>query len=523
MTYPQVRHLQTGVSPDIGDPLLSTWRLSWVAHQLVRDPIHLFDANIFHPARHTLAFSDSMLVPALTAAPLVWIGVPQLVAYNLLLLSGFALSGIGMFVLVRSLTRDTGAALVAGFVFAFLPFRFVHYAHLELQMAHWMPLCLWALHRTVEGGRIRHGLLAGVFFALQVLSSLYYAIFFATVLVPLIGALALSAGRERLRRSIRPLLAGAAVVGVLAAPVAIPYLAARESVGERPEWEVQFYSATGQNYLAAHTRNAMYAEITAGLGQQERELFQGFFVPVVALVALWPPLSAVRIAYLLALILAFEASLGFNGFSYGWLHELVLPYRGLRVPARMAMLVGMFLSVFVGYGVTRLRARRSAPLASAVALGIALLVFAEYRSNLTFAHVSPSAPPVYERLRMEPPSVLLELPLKSPDIFLEPVYMYFSTFHWHKLVNGYSGFSPPSYPRLLKLIAGFPHRESIAELRRRGVDFVVVHGALFERRGEYERIVAAMDLRPDFELVGTYPWQGQDTRLYRLRAASGWR
>jgi hypothetical protein len=267
----------------------------------------------------------------------------------------------------------------------------------------------------------------------------------------------------------------------------------------------------------------MYGELTAGLGQQERELFQGFFVPIVALVALWPPLSAVRIAYLLALTLAFEASLGFNGFSYGWLHELVLPYRGLRVPARMAMLVGMCLSVLVGYGVARLRARRSAAVASVVASGIALLVFAEYRSNLTFGHVWRSAPPVYERLRAEPPSVLLEVPLRSPDIFLEPVYMYFSTFHWHRLVNGYSGFSPPSYPRLLKLIANFPHRESIAELRRRRVDFVVVHGALFERQGEYEHIVAAMDRRADFELVGTYPWQGKDTRLYRLRAAGGWR
>ena len=50
----------------------------------------------------------------------------------------------------------------------------------------------------------------------------------------------------------------------------------------------------------------------------------------------------------------------------------------------------------------------------------------------------------------------MELPLKSPDIYLEPVYMYFSTFHWHKLVNGYSGFSPPSYARLLGLVAEIP-------------------------------------------------------------------
>ena len=37
----------------------------------------------------------------------------------------------------------------------------------------------------------------------------------------------------------------------------------------------------------------------------------------------------------------------------------------------------------------------------------------------------------------------------APDIALEPIYMYFSTFRWHKLVNGYSGFSPPSYQVIL--------------------------------------------------------------------------
>ena len=78
MTYPQIRVLDRGVSMDIGDPLLSTWRLSWFAHQLPRDPMHLFDGNIFYPEKNTLAFSDAMIVPSLTVAPLVWLGVHQL-------------------------------------------------------------------------------------------------------------------------------------------------------------------------------------------------------------------------------------------------------------------------------------------------------------------------------------------------------------------------------------------------------------------------------------------------------------
>src|SRR3954467_9166211 len=96
MTYPQVRVLDRAVTPDSGDPLLSTWRLAWFAHQLPRDPRHLFDANIFYPERNTLAFSDAMLVPSAMIAPLVWLGVPHLLAYNVLLLSAFALSGAAM-------------------------------------------------------------------------------------------------------------------------------------------------------------------------------------------------------------------------------------------------------------------------------------------------------------------------------------------------------------------------------------------------------------------------------------------
>ncbi len=520
MTYPQVRFLSTGVSPDVGDPLLSTWRLSWIAHQIVRDPLHLFDANIFYPSRHTLAFSDAMLAPALTVAPLVWLGVPQLVAYNLLFLSGFAFSGIGMFILVRSLTGNVGAALVAGFVFAFLPFRFIHYAHLELQMAQWMPLCLWALHRTIEHGRLRDGLLTGLFFALQALSSLYYAIFLATVLVPMVAVMLL-AQRESFARSIRPLAAGGVLAALLVAPVALPYFSAREAVGERPRFEIEFYSATPQDYMSAHPRNAMFGELTAFRRHQERELFQGVVVPLIALIALWPPLSAARIGYLLALLLAFEASLGFNGFSYRWLHEYVLPYKGLRVPARMAMLVGLSLSVLVGYGVARLTARRTALAGAVITAAIALVVFLEYRTNLTLAFIWPTAPPVYDQLKREPPSVLLELPLRSPDIYLEPVYMYFSTFHWHRLVNGYSGFSPPSYAKLLELIGTFPDEASLAELRRRHVGFVVLHGALFEDQREYQRTVREMDQGGDFELVGIYPWESRETRLYRMTSATG--
>ena len=516
MTWPQANLLNRGISPDIGDPLLSTWRLAWVAHQLPRDPLHLFDANIFYPAKHTLAFSDAMLVPALTAAPFLWLGVHQLFVYNVMLLSGFALSGAAMFLLVRSLTRHTGAALVAGFVFAFLPYRYMHYAHLELQMAQWMPMTLWALHRTFSGGRMRDGILTGLFLACQTLSSMYYGIFFATFLIPVGLALLLSAERSRVWPALKALAVGAVLAAIVVVPVTRPYFAARESVGERPMSEVEFYSALPQDYLVAHPRNVLMGPRSAGQGSQERELYMGVVTPVLAIAALWPPLSAARMGYAVGLAVAFELSLGTNGKLYPWMRAHVLPFRGLRVPARMAIVVGLSLAVLVGYAVARIsRARRSRTAQIAVIVVIAVVIAVEYRSRLPLRIVWLKPAPVYDTLTSHPDAVLLELPLIAPDVALEPIYMYFSTFHWHPLANGYSGFSPPAYGELLQRMKEFPDDPSLATIRDRGVDYIIVHGALYSP-GEYRQLIEAMDQRADLRLESQTRWEARETRAYRV-------
>lgn len=520
MTYPQVRFLGEPVVPDHGDPLLSTWRLAWVAHQLPRDPLHLFHANIFHPERYTLALSDAMIVPSLTVAPLVWLGAHQVVAYNILLLSGFVLSGTGMFVLVRSLTGHMGAALLAGAVFAFLPYRFTHYSHVELQMAQWMPLSLWALHRTAATGRLRHGILAGAFLALQTLSSLYYGIFFATYLAVVAPIVLLGAGRANAVRALRPLAAGLALAALVTIPVTIPYLHAREIVGERNVEEIHLYSATPRDYVVAPFPNVMFGVPSWRLkwSRPERELFQGIAAPLLLVVALWPPLTAARIAYALGLALAFDASLGFNGYVYPLLHTFAFPYRGLRVPARMAILVGLSLSILAGLAAARIASLPRRRWLSAVALAtLTAGILLEYRTTVRLRHVWPSPPPLYDALPRSTRAIL-ELPLVEPGTTIEPTYMYFSTFHWHKLANGYSGFTPRSHQHLLEMMSTFPDAAGMAELRRREVDAIVVHGAFHRSQDVYRKLVGALDSRPDVALVRTLTWEGYESRVYRVLA-----
>ncbi|MBW8866184.1 MAG: glycosyltransferase family 39 protein [Acidobacteria bacterium] len=268
MTYPQVFHMMEGVHDD-GDPLMVTWVLAWVAHQLPRAPAHLFDANIFYPERNTLAYSETLLVPGAAAAPLHWAGVPPILIYNLVFLSGFAISGVTVALLVRRLTGHSGAAILAGIVFAFPPYRIDHYAHLQLQQTQFIPLAMLAFHRLLDTNRLRDGVWLGVAVACQMLSCMYYGLFLIPYMTVVCGAL-LIARREMPRRRLAALAIAAAVIVVMLLPVGRAYMAARAVVGERGRAEVADGSATWRNYLAPPEVNAVYGKVFARFMEPER-------------------------------------------------------------------------------------------------------------------------------------------------------------------------------------------------------------------------------------------------------------
>jgi hypothetical protein len=522
MTYPQVLHL-TDVVHDDGDPLLNAWALAWVAHQLPRAPAHIFDANIFYPERRTLAFSETLLAPAIAAAPLRWLGAGPLLVYNIVFLSGFFLSGAGVALLVRSLTGSGAAGFIGGIVFAFLPYRIDHYPHLQLQQTQCLPLAFWAFHRLLKSERIRDGVLFGLFTAGQVLSCMYYGLF----LVPYMAAVCavMVAGRRMLTRARIAALAAAAAVALIAvAPVGRAYLEARKVVGERSAEEVEKGSAQIRNYLGPPEFNLLYGEALKPFADGERRLFPGFAAIALALVGILmaPRLETNRRAiwaYTVGLAVAFDLSLGFNGLLYPVLYEYVLPFRGLRIPARMGVIVGFSLAVLAGFGTDAMMRRRG----SIVAAAIAAVMLLEYASKPLDLRRIPPPPESYADLLADrgdsPTAAIFEFPAAAVD---DPTYMYYSTFHWQYLVNGYSGFFPPSYSRLLEAVHGFPDRASFDAIKAHGPRYLLVHGErLFGAR--YEQLIPELAKRKDLTLISRRPSVGPDGHreisLYRISYA----
>jgi len=462
----------SGFIGEHGDSYFSVWRLAWVAHKLPRDPLHLFDANIFYPHPATLAYSDAMLLPATVLSPLHWLHVHPVAVYNLTLLGAFVASGVAACLLVTHLTESFAAGLLGGVIFAFSPHRFEHFDHLELQFAFWIPLAVLAWHHAVA--RNRGYLFVGTLAAGQVLSSIYHGMFLLLWLAVLTAVRLHATPR-------RAVQAGALILAVpllVMALYAVPYMRSRADVGERGPAEVAGYSAVPTDFLSAPRNSRLYGW-TAWLGANERHLFPGVVALGLLVVGLWPPLDRTRMVHAVGLALALDLTLGFNGGLYHLLYAWVLPFRGLRVPARADILVLLGTAVIAGYGLTRITRTIHRPrLAAAVSLAVVIAASVECLAAPRLIRVPTNISVWYASLRDRPGTVIFEWPVTVPwrlYNMLDVEYMYRSTRHWQPLLNGYSGNYPNSYIGLLYDMRSFPDTKTIAELQRRGVTVLVLH------------------------------------------------
>ena len=238
-----------------------------------------------------------MLLQGILGAPLVALGVPVIGVANLLTFVALVGSAFFAYLLAYRLTNHRGAALVAGLVFAFSPYRRVHLQHLELQWAQWMPLAFWAWHRLLDTGRMRDGLLCAAAILLQLLSSIYYAVFLAVGLA-VVGTITLVARRGRIAApAVLGLVSGAVIVVGVAAIYGQPYAYVRTLVGDRSLEETTRYSATPRSFVTIPADNVVYRHVLPHDGEGETELFPGVTPVVLAGAALIPPATAAAAAY----------------------------------------------------------------------------------------------------------------------------------------------------------------------------------------------------------------------------------
>jgi hypothetical protein len=208
--------------------------------------------------------------------------------------------------------------------------------------------------------------------------------------------------------------------------------------------------------------------------------------------------------FVAVLLTAMWLSLGPIPQSLGRPVEIVAPYRllfehvpgfdGVRVPARFAMIVALALAVLAGYGAAWVSQARLGRAILIVAAVVAVLegtrlpfivngAYALRDFNTPEARLfrPARAPAVYREVAAQPSdAVLIELPLGPPDFDLRA--MFYSVVHWRPLVNGYSGFYPPHYGRLITALSEIPRHAdlSMEALRSTGATHLILHQAAYK-------------------------------------------
>ena len=442
------------------DGRLNVWILSWVAHSLVTDPASLFDAPIFFPVPLSLALSENLLVPAVLAAPFSLAGEPVL-GYNFALLLSYALSGVGVQLLVRRVTGDGWAAFVAGVLFAAGAHRWTRLAHLHAQATLFLPFALFALDRFWQRRTVKRGLVLGATLALQALTSIYMGAMAATAVA--LSLLATSFGGLR-GRDVGRLVPGALLAVALTFPVGSAYLQMRDLHGV--EWQVRDvvpHATTLESYVAAGSR--LYGDLTGRYLDPERHrrpLFPGAVPLILGLAGIAVAPRRYRVVAALIGVTGVLISLGPTTVFYRWLHEQIFLFRGIRAVSRFALLPLLALVVLSGLAMAG-RARLAW-------LALVLGLVEACNVPLRFGRYEP--PGELAQLLAQGEGAVVHAPLGMRDTR----WMLEQLGHFRPLVNGYSGLTPRHYEWAHELIDGAPGPagdESLRLLRSAGVAHIV--------------------------------------------------
>lgn len=482
LTWPLALHLGTIGRADNGDGRLSIWNVAWVARTLVVDPLHVFDANIFHPHRWTLAYSESNLGAGILAIPVYWATGNPYAAHNVVFLLSFVLSATGTYYLVRYLVGDRRSAAVAAVCFAFCPYVFAHTPHIQLLMTAGLPFSMLAFHRVADTPTPRRGTALGLTMAAQALFCGYYAVF-VTLMVGF-AVLVVAAVRHRWT-DVRYWVAVSVAAGValgFSLPLFAPYLGLQRATGfNRPLDAARSWSADWRAYFASSS--SAHAWLLRVIGTWNEVLFPGFVAlvfGVAGLAAGWVArgrLREVSILYGALAALALWASFGPAGGLYGVLYAAVPVFNLLHAPSRFGVVVTFALSVLAGVAMSALLRNHSRPVLVTIVL-LAVTV-TELRVPLSF----PPVPPVetaYRVLAGLPQGAVIEMPVYSARFaFARTEYMLSSTAHWMPLVNAYSDYIPQDFIDNTEALGGFPSRASFAILERDRVRYAVFHLDLF--------------------------------------------
>jgi hypothetical protein len=335
------------------DPQLFIWYLGWIPHQLSQGLNPLFTDYLSYPPGANLMWNTSMIFPAVVLWPVTALAGP-VVAYNLLITGGIALSAWCGFLAARRFVESDRMCFLAGLVYGFSPGLIAQaLGHPHVVVALFPPIALILGHEILVRRRLNPlvaGALAGVAGAIQLLTG--EEVLAVTGLIAAVGVALLAVQRREEVRSSVPYVAKAAAASLVVFAALAAYPLGFQFFGpQRVFGNVQGPDVYVSDLLAFFLPSNLIhftgnvAENDAYLGIPLFALFAG------GLASGWrtPRIRWIGLVAIVAALLSLGPHLHVNGnvtsIPLPWAFVAQLPLMGSALPGRL-MTIG-----FLGIGI----------------------------------------------------------------------------------------------------------------------------------------------------------------------------
>ncbi|MGE0026115.1 MAG: hypothetical protein AB7O78_07555 [Thermoleophilia bacterium] len=458
-----------------------------------------------------------------------------IVAYNTAVMSGVALTGASMYLLVRWLRLGVFPAIWAGAAFALFPYETIRvFAHVPLTHLECVPLTLMAGLYWLRAPGWRRAFLVAAALAFAWLTNPYYG-FMCMVVIAVIGLWGVVAAVRA--SGWRPAAAVAGrLVGAAALVVGVPLLAlfassrgAVEGVFTRDPVELLLYGARVSDYVKPLGNSAVWDEVFGSpfpSPSGERLNYVGLTTIALAVLGVTvallarrtrvegPRRTAALIAIPLVPVLVLF-SLASPTTVFG--HPIDMPSRlvfevapFLRAFARFVVPTIAVLLVAGAVGLWWLMRGRGDVARIAIGVTALLLMVADLPAPMPLVAAQPvviegrtaDQIPTWAWLRdHDPGATVFEMP-GTPNELIERYYMYGQTVHGHDITNGglFAGQIGQDFTRQ----AGMPQWPNTARwLRSLGIDLVTVSPWAYRMAG-----LPVPDFtkpRPGYALAAAFP------------------
>jgi hypothetical protein len=502
MTWPLLIEFTSSLPAGSGDVRQNFWNFWWWKKCLLE--LHqspYWTQYLFFPAGVSLVFYTHSSFNMLLALP-VTVMLGPAAAYNFCVLFALTLSAWGAYLLLRDLTGDSRAGVLAGIIFSYFPQHIEQtLEHLNLFSIEFIPLALLYFLRVCRQGCRRNALLLGVFFALNTLCSWHLGLKLMLTLLPLAIWQLFRPSRPR-----KGLLSDWVVAALLATVIVLP--AVTPLITEAFTSEEAYYRKPDTNrgidpvYLVVPPfANPFWGPLVAGAYIERAYQAAGFlcylgFVPL-GLAALAVARRAKGAGYWAGFgVVTLVLAIGSHPFWHGQLYEnITLPFALLqRIPVldlmnvanRFLIPTSLALAILAALGWTRLRAQTDTGF-----LMLAGLVLLEYLW-LPFPMRATGISPIYQQLKNSPhQGAILDIPFHQRSRTADD--MMAQTVHERPIGGGYHSTYPPGPQRfidqdpMLSQLAGVPKLVRPIDrdhLRSLGFDTVVLHKYRMESYGK---------------------------------------